>query len=207
MRYLTTGDMRKALKDTGISPGKMTDAQVVHVYAQLYTPAIGVTRDAKNISPSERFSYQKYPTESDHRCLLHDRGRLIGEIRNEHDAGQIVDALNYILAGPDEADMDVQSIAEIAAALTIGKRALESQSAGGAMSLLENLLNMDTQHYLFLRTRDDTSSFFGCGTARGAVDVMNEDRKLCYLAPVAKAECPNCAVETDEAIDDNSGAA
>lgn len=87
-----------------------------------------------------------------------------------------------------------QQLAELRAALDLGNERLESTFVREVARQIENILNLDTTHYLFLREPDDLASFFGfgCGTALGAANAMVEDGSICRLYSIPKNECPNC---------------
>lgn len=89
-------------------------------------------------------------------------------------------------------DMPTQAIAELVAALDIGNALLGSFSVQAVRTRIVQSLDTDTTHYLFLRTTDDLTSFFGCGTARGGAEVIAEDRAICTLIPVPQPKCPSC---------------
>jgi hypothetical protein len=89
-------------------------------------------------------------------------------------------------------DADIQHTAEVVAALELGNAKLESAAVNVVLEPLHAALEADQEHYLFLAEPDDLSSFFGCGTASGAVEAMVEDKATCRLYSIPKAECPNC---------------
>lgn len=90
------------------------------------------------------------------------------------------------------ASLPAQQRAELMAALLLGLESIDSTLQPRLVEICTAVSSGDPTHYLFEREYRGVFSFIACGSLRGAVQTMCEDRRGIVLRPIDQRSCPNC---------------